>query len=109
MNGISLTLQDKVTLYKMYMPFVTHGGLFIPTTQEHNLGELVPVTLSFAFYPETISFVGKVIWVTPPNAHGERLQGVGLQFSGDEDEDLQLLIEKLLGELLNSDEVTYTL
>ena len=30
-NGIlSLTIKDKAVLYAAYMPFVKHGGLFIP-------------------------------------------------------------------------------
>lgn len=109
MNGISLALDDKVTLYKMYMPFIAQGGLFIPTDQVYVLGDIVSVTLSLAFYPDVISFVGKVIWITPQNAQGEKLQGVGLQFCEEENDVLKLLIEKLLGELLHSDEMTYTL
>ena len=38
-NGIlSLTIKDKSVLYAAYMPFVKHGGLFIPTNKNYRLG-----------------------------------------------------------------------
>ncbi len=109
MNGISLKLEDKITLYKMYMPFITDGALFFPTEQEYNLSDSVPVSLSFAFHPNKVCFEGKVIWITPKLAQGGKLQGIGLQFCGEEGALLKTFIEKLLGDHLHSQELTYTL
>ncbi|MDD4904770.1 MAG: pilus assembly protein PilZ, partial [Methylobacter tundripaludum] len=32
---LSLSIKDKNALYAAYMPFVTNGGLFIPTNREY--------------------------------------------------------------------------
>ena len=36
---LSLSIKEKNTLYSAYMPFVTDGGLFIPTTRKYEMGE----------------------------------------------------------------------
>lgn len=30
---LSLTIKDRTVLYAAYMPFVRHGGLFVPTNK----------------------------------------------------------------------------
>ena len=35
---LTLTIKDKSALYLAYMPFVTNGGLFIPTNSNYRLG-----------------------------------------------------------------------
>ena len=37
---LNLTIKDKAVLYAAYMPFVKHGGLFIPTNKSHKLGHI---------------------------------------------------------------------
>ena len=32
---LSLTIKDRVVLYAAYMPFVRHGGLFVPTNKKY--------------------------------------------------------------------------
>jgi type IV pilus assembly protein PilZ len=91
----------------MYMPFVAQGGLFFATSQEALLGDEMAIHLSFGFHPETIHFVGKVVWITPENAQNGKIQGLGLQFQGKEGIALKLLIEKML-EGVGGEASTYT-
>lgn len=107
MNGINLFIEDKISLYKMYMPFIVEGGLFIATPRESLLGEELTIDLAFAFHPEKINFVGKVVWITPEHAQGGKMQGIGLQFQGKEGVALKALIEKML-EGVGNGEPTYT-
>ncbi len=36
---IQLVFREKGALYAAYMPLLTDGGLFVPTTREYRLGE----------------------------------------------------------------------
>jgi len=54
-NGIlSLTIKDKSVLYAAYMPFIKHGGLFIPTNKSYKLGDEVFMLLNLMDEPEKI-------------------------------------------------------
>ena len=68
-NGIlSLTIKDKSVLYAAYMPFVKHGGLFIPTNKNYRLGDEVFMLLNLMDEAEKIPVAGRVVWVTPKGA-----------------------------------------
>ncbi|ACE85816.1 PilZ domain-containing protein [Cellvibrio japonicus] len=108
-NGIlSLTIKDKAVLYAAYMPFVTNGGLFIPTSKNYKLGDEVFMLLSLMDEPEKIPVAGKVVWVTPKGAQGNRAAGIGVQFS-DQDNIAVSKIENYLAGMLNSDKPTHTM
>lgn len=62
---LSLTIKDRTVLYAAYMPFVRHGGLFVPTNKKYELGEEVFILLALMDEPEKIPINGKVVWVTP--------------------------------------------
>ena len=80
-NGIlSLTIKDKSVLYAAYMPFVRNGGLFIPTAKSYKLGDEVFMLLNLMDEPEKIPVAGKVVWITPQGAQGNRVAGIGVQF-----------------------------
>ena len=34
--------------------------------------------------PHKLPVAGRVVWMTPPGCHGNRVQGVGVQFKDDE-------------------------
>ncbi|MXR31159.1 PilZ domain-containing protein, partial [Pseudomonas sp. PICF6] len=75
-NGIlSLTIKDKSVLYAAYMPFIKNGGLFIPTNKNYRLGDEVFMLLSLMDEAEKIPVAGKVIWMTPKGAQGNRAAG----------------------------------
>ena len=43
---LTLTIKDKSALYLAYMPFVTNGGLFIPTNSNYRIGDEVFMLLN---------------------------------------------------------------
>lgn len=108
-NGIlSLTIKDKSVLYAAYMPFIKNGGLFIPTNKNYRLGDEVFMLLSLMEEPEKIPVAGKVIWMTPKGAQGNRAAGVGVQFN-DGDNSARNQIETHLAGSLKSDRPTHTM
>jgi len=108
-NGIlSLTIKDKAVLYAAYMPFVKNGGMFIPTSKSYKLGDEVFMLLSLMEEPEKIPVAGKVIWVTPRGAQGNRAAGIGVQFT-DHDNTAITKIENYLAGSLTSDKPTHTM
>lgn len=108
-NGIlSLTIRDKAVLYAAYMPFVQNGGLFIPTNKSYSLGDEVFMLLNLMDEPEKIPVAGKVVWITPKGAQGNRAAGIGVQFSG-EDDTAAKKIETYLAGSIDSDRPTHTM
>ncbi len=108
-NGIlSLSIKDKSVLYAAYMPFVANGGLFIPTKKEYQLGDEVFMLLSLMDEAEKIPVAGKVVWVTPNGAQGNRAAGIGVQFN-DQDDVARGKIETQLAGALQSDRHTHTM
>jgi type IV pilus assembly protein PilZ len=107
---IQLAIKEKGALYAAYIPMFTQGGLFVPTTREYQLGDDVYVLLSLPDDPQRHPIAGRVAWVTPPRAAGNRTQGVGIQFPKDEKARLlKLKIEEILGAHLASDRATQTI
>ena len=90
------------------MPFVKNGGLFIPTSKHYQLGDEVFMLLKLMDEPEKIPVAGKVVWVTPKGAQGNKVAGVGVQFN-DEDELARNKIETYLAGAIKSDRMTHTM
>ena len=108
-NGIlSLTIKDKAVLYSAYMPFLTNGGLFVPTNKVYDIGDEVFMLLTLMDEPEKIPIAGTVVWVTPRGAQGNRTAGIGVQFS-EQDAAANAKIENHLAGSLNSDRPTHTM
>ena len=108
-NGIlSLTIKDKSVLYAAYMSFVKNGGLFIPTNKDYKLGDEVFMLLNLMEEPEKLPVAGKVIWITPRGAQGNRAAGIGVQFN-DTDVVVRNKIETYLAGALKSDRQTHTM
>ena len=109
MSGIlSLSIKDKAVLYAAYMPFLQHGGLFIPTSKNYKLGDEVFILLSLMDEPEKIPVAGKVVWITPQGAQGNRSAGIGVEFS-DHDDTAARKVETYLASSLESDRPTHTM
>lgn len=106
---LSLSIKDKNALYAAYMPHVKNGGLFVPTTNEYKLGDQVFILLNLMEEPEKIPVVGKVIWITPRGAQGNRTAGIGLQFTDKDGGAARNKIETYLAGTLESDRPTHTL
>ncbi|MBE2242738.1 MAG: PilZ domain-containing protein [Burkholderiaceae bacterium] len=107
---IQLVFREKSALYAAYMPALTDGGLFVPTTRDYRLGEDIYLLLTLPDDPQRYPVAGKVAWLTPANASGGRTQGVGVRFPGDEKTRLlKLKIEEILGTSISSSKPTQTI
>jgi type IV pilus assembly protein PilZ len=105
---LSLAVKDKAALYSAYMPFVKNGGVFVPTPKRYFLGDEVLLTLPDS--SERLPVAGKVIWVTPAGAQGNRTAGIGVQLAdGQEGESVRHKIETLLAGLTTSEKPTHTM
>jgi type IV pilus assembly protein PilZ len=107
---IQLAIKEKAALYAAYIPVFAEGGIFIPTAREYRLGDDVYVLLTLPDDPHRYPVAGKVGWITPERATGNRTQGVGVRFpSDDKSRQLKLKIEEILGAHLASDRPTQTI
>ncbi len=107
---VQLVIKEKAALYAAYIPLFKEGGVFIPTTREYQLGSDVYVLLTLPEDTQRYPVAGKVAWVTPARAAGNRTQGVGVRFPNDEKSRLlKLKIEEILGAHLASDRPTQTI
>lgn len=107
---IQLAIKEKSALYAAYIPLFVEGGIFIPTAREYKLGDDIYVLLSLPQDPQRYPVAGKVAWVTPAKAAGNRTQGIGIQFPRDEKSKLlKIKIEEILGAALGSDRPTQTI
>lgn len=107
---LSLSIKEKTALFAAYMPFLKGGGIFIPTTKQYKLGDEVFMLLTLMEDPNKIPVAGKVVWITPPGAHGGKTQGIGVQFDkNDSGIAARNKVEGLLGGLLKSVRQTHTM
>lgn len=106
---LSLTIKDKNALYAAYMQFVKNGGLFIPTNKKYRLGDEVFMLLTLMDESERIPVAGRIIWITPIGAEGNRAAGIGVQFSEQDDGMARNKIETYLAGALKSDRPTHTM
>ena len=107
---IQLAIKEKGALYAAYIPLFKEGGVFIPTAREYQLGADVYVLMTLPDDTQRYPIAGKVAWVTPARAAGNRTQGVGVRFPNDEKSRLlKLKIEEILGSHLASDRPTQTI
>ena len=107
---IQLSIKEKAALYAAYIPFFTDGGIFVPSTREYRLGDDLYLLISLPEDAQRFPIAGKVAWITPARASGNRTQGVGVRFPADDvSQQLKLRIEQILGAHLSSDRPTQTL
>ena len=107
---VQLAIKEKAALYAAYIPLFKEGGVFIPTAREYQLGADVYVLMTLPDDTQRYPIAGKVAWVTPARAAGNRTQGVGVRFPNDEKSRLlKLKIEEILGAHLASDRPTQTM
>ncbi|HQS86337.1 MAG TPA: PilZ domain-containing protein [Polaromonas sp.] len=107
---IQLAIREKAALYAAYIPLFTEGGVFIPSARDYKLGDDVYVLMTLPEDTQRYPVAGKVAWVTPARASGNRTQGVGVRFPDDEKSRLlKIKIEEILGAHLASDRPTQTI
>ncbi|WP_454831527.1 PilZ domain-containing protein [Pseudoxanthomonas wuyuanensis] len=107
---LSLAVKDKAALYNAYMPYMKGGGIFVPTPKRYFLGDEVFLLLTLPDSSERLPVAGKVVWVTPAGAQGNRIAGIGVQFADtSEGEAVKNKVETLLAGTLNAEKPTHTM
>lgn len=106
---LSLTIRDKSALYASYMPFIKNGGLFIPTAKAYKLGDEVFMLLTLMDEKDKLPIAGRIIWITPKGAQGNRTAGIGVQFSELDKGQTRTKIENHLAAALKSERQTHTM
>ncbi|KGH27715.1 pilus assembly protein PilZ [Comamonas testosteroni] len=107
---MQLAIKEKAALYAAYIPLFAEGGIFVPTQRDYRLGDDVYVLLTLPDDPQRYPVAGRVAWVTPERASGNRTQGVGIQFPKDaKSAELRAKIEQILGTALSSEKPTQTI
>jgi type IV pilus assembly protein PilZ len=107
---IQLAIKEKAALYAAYIPLFSDGGIFIPSDREYQLGDDVYVLITLPDDHQRYPVAGKVAWITPARASGNRTQGIGISFPKDEKSaQLKLRIEEILGSALASERPTQTI
>lgn len=107
---LSLPIKEKAALYAAYMPFLTNGGIFVPTNKPYKIGDEIYLILTLMDDPTKYPIAGKIAWVTPAGAANNKAQGIGVHFSSDESgQRVKARIEELLGAALRSSRATHTL
>lgn len=107
---LTVNLTDENLLYSAYMPFIKGGGLFAQTPNRLPLGQPVFMLVTLPDSSEKLPLSGKVCWVTPVGAQGNRPAGVGVQFDDTrEGAAMKDRIESLLAGKLESEKPTFTM
>ena len=106
---MSLSLKDKGALYAAYMPFIKNGGMFIPSAKAYQLGDEVFILLTLMDETEKLPVAGRIVWLTPKGAQGNRPAGIGVQFSEIDGGATRNKIEGYLAGLLQAERATNTL
>src|SRR5471030_3098061 len=81
---LSLAIKEKAALYAAYMPFLTNGGIFVPTTKPYKIGDEIYLILTLMDDAAKYPIAGKIAWITPPGANNSKAQGIGVHFSADD-------------------------
>ncbi|WP_298624340.1 PilZ domain-containing protein [uncultured Legionella sp.] len=106
---INCSFSSEASLYLAYMPFVKGGGLFIRTHHVYSLDHLVELSVNLISEPEPYLVSGKVVWITPRGAQGNKPSGIGVQFTGENSRYLCNKIETYLAGMLKSTQMTDTI
>ena len=107
-NMLTLQIRSDEDLYKSYLPFLKHGGLFIPTDKLYQLGDEVFLLLTLPDSDKT-PVAGKVVWINPKGSPGGRPAGIGIHFGELDKGATRDKIEQRLVEKLRWDRPTYTM
>lgn len=107
---LSLAIKEKSALYTAYMPFLTNGGIFVPTAKTYKLGDEIYLILTLMEDVSKYPVAGKVVWITPAGANNSKAQGIGVHFPADDSgQRVKVRVEEILGTALGSARPTHTL
>ncbi|MGZ5033390.1 MAG: PilZ domain-containing protein [Usitatibacter sp.] len=106
----TLVIRSKSALYAAWMPLLKGGGIFLPSSKAHALGEEVLILLSLLDDPNKIPLQGHIAWINPAHSAGNRPQGIGVQLNESEvARELKKKVEGLLAGALQSSRPTHTI
>ena len=105
---MTVAISDEKALYLSYMPFLTNGGVFVPTDATYTVGDPVFLILKLPDNDQQ-AVPGTVAWITPVGAQSGRTAGVGIHFNSPDGEPIRKRIEALLTGTSNSDRATYSM
>jgi type IV pilus assembly protein PilZ len=106
----TLVIRSKSALYAAWMPLLKVGGIFLPSSKPHALGEEVLILLSLLDDPNKIPLQGHIAWINPAHSAGNRPQGIGVQLNdGEVARELKKKVEGLLAGALQSSRPTHTI
>jgi type IV pilus assembly protein PilZ len=106
----TLVIRSKAALYAAWIPLLKGGGIFLPSSKVHTLGEEILILLTLLDDPNKIPLQGNVAWINPAHTTGNRPQGIGVQLSDSEAaRELKKKVEGLLAGALQSSRPTHTL
>lgn len=108
-SPINCSFNSEGVLYLAFMPFVKGGGLFIRTKNNYVFGSQVNLSIQLLNDPENYLIEGKVIWITPKGAQGNKPSGIGVQFTGENSRGFCNKIETYLAGMLKSTQGTDTI
>ncbi|STY29445.1 type 4 fimbrial biogenesis protein PilZ [Legionella wadsworthii] len=106
---INCSFPNELALYAAYMPFVKGGGLFIRSNTKYLFGSIVKLLIKLMDEDELYVVDGKVVWITPKGAQGNKVPGIGVQFVGENSRYLCNKIETYLAGMLKSSQLTDTI
>lgn len=106
---LNLHIEDRDLLYASYMPYLENGGIFVKTPDYYQIGDEVFLLVTLMEDAERFPIAGKVAWITPKDAVGGRIPGIGIQFSDQDNGKLRSRIETLLAGLTQSGRATFTM
>lgn len=108
-HQINCTFLNESALYAAYMPFIKGGGLFIRTNTNYLFGSTVNLLIKLMDEDEIYVVDGKVVWITPKGAQGNKVPGIGVQFIGENSRYVCNKIETYLAGMLKSSQLTDTI
>lgn len=106
---LSCVFHQENALFLSYMPFIKDGGLFVRTKAPYTLDDTVTLLLSFFDDPMIHSVKGRVVWLTPAGAQGNKPMGIGVQFLSENKRVVCNKIETILAGKLKSTSSTDTM
>ncbi|WP_457808139.1 PilZ domain-containing protein [Kushneria sp. EE4] len=83
-RALSFTFNDTNALKAAWMPILERGGLFVPTTVRHHLGQRVYLLLTLPDEHDARPASGIVAWLSPSGGAGQRSGGVGVHLDAEE-------------------------
>lgn len=99
---IEVDINSEHNFYTGFTRNISEGGLFIATSQIHDLGTILDFTFTLHPDPEPIKVRGKVRWVREFNQFTDDMPcGIGIQFI-DLDEPTRNRIDRFMSQLRDS-------